>query len=106
MLSSLIRAMTRAFVRVLVIALASALICGSFSFDAIARVVDRTPCELPGDGDDVNGYKDYEFVAAPSGEVGQQSIDHPMPPDHEKVLRVMRTWRALLIIQLYVTTRK
>lgn len=55
MFSAVERATARVLARILVILLAAALLCGSYPVVLMAREPDRRPCELPGDGEDVNG---------------------------------------------------
>jgi hypothetical protein len=105
MLSSLIRATTRAFVRVLVIALVSALMCGFLSLNVLAREIDRTPYELPGDGEDVGGYKDYEFESSPtSGSTLQQgnSLSSVSTQDHQVISRQL----VMTLFQFYLISRR
>jgi hypothetical protein len=104
MLSCLIRATTRTFVRVLVIALTLALFCGSFSWDAFARATDRRPCELPGDGEGIGGYKDVEWEDAPI-RAPIQGPDVPLP-DCSRRVRVSLSRQLAELVQIYLIIRK
>ena len=105
MFSFVERATTRTFMRVLVIALAAALLCGSLPVVLLAREVDKTPCELPGDGEGVGGYKNYEFDDAPSPVSGHQVI-LPARQDGTQVAVRLRLRRVILIVQFYLAMHK
>jgi hypothetical protein len=105
MLSCLIRATTRTFVRVLVIALTLALFCGSFSWDAFARATDRRPCELPGDGDSVGGYKDYVFETVPAA-VSDRQWYQPRRPDIGSSRKLTLLQLVMLTVQLHLAARR
>jgi len=105
MFSLVERATTRTFVRVLVIVLAAVLLCGLFSVTAIAAKADRRPCELPGDGEDVGGYKSYEFEGSPtSGLIQQPGTPLREYPERETTAICVKCVAAL--IQFYLTCRR
>jgi len=105
MFSLVERATTRTFVRVVVIGLAAALLCGSFPVVLLARAVDKTPCELPGDGEGTGGYKDYEFESAPNPASGACILPFERE-DGNKSPREFRIRQVLLVVQFYLTIRK
>jgi len=105
MFSFVERATTRTFVRVLVIALAAALLCGSLPVVLLAREIDKTPCELPGDADGVGGYKNFEFESAPSAGLNRTPGD-PLEQHRKSNTVVVCARHAVLLIQFYLATRK
>jgi hypothetical protein len=105
MFSIVERATSRTLVRVLVIVMAAALLCGSFSAKTLAVQADRRPCEYPGDGEGVGGYKGYEFEGVPSSVTNPQCSDPRQPKGHG-VAEVLRVSLTAWVIEFYLAMRK
>jgi hypothetical protein len=105
MFSIVERATSRTFVRVLVIVMAATLLCGSFPVLLAARDVERKPCEMPGDGEDVNGYKNFEFEGSSAGESALLPSVHPAR-DSQAVKVHLRTTLAMIVVNFYLAARK
>ena len=105
MFSIVERATSRTLVRVLVIVMVAALLCGSFPVLLAARDMDRKPCEMPGDGEDINGYKNFEFEGSPAGESALLPSVQPAR-DSQEVKVQLRTTLAMIVVNFYLTARK
>ena len=99
------RATTRNFVRVLVILLAAALLCGSYPIILMARETDRAPCEMPGDADGVGGYKNFEFEGASSG-TSDQPPSYPMQQSEKQRTTSVFVRQISLVLHFYLITRR
>jgi hypothetical protein len=105
MFSIVERATSRTFVRVLVIVMAAALLCGSFSAKTLAAQSDKRPCEYPGDGEGVGGYKGYEFEGVPSSAADSQRGD-PSRSMGIGVAEVLRVSLIAWVVEIHLTLRK
>lgn len=105
MFSIVERATSRTLVRVLVIVMVAALLCGSFPVLLAAREVDRSPCEMPGDADGVGGYKDFEFEGPPAGTSEQPSIYPAYQRERPRTVMVF-VQHVAFVLHFFLATRK
>jgi len=104
MLSFVNRTTANAFMRVLLLVLPAVLFCGPFSLSVFAKD-DRKPCIVPGDGDGVGGYKDYDFQDALSTGSDRRAIP-PEGQDREHSTKVFLLRNAALVFEFYLITHK